>query len=603
MNVLRRRDLAFFLYDWLDVEALTRRERYAAHSRETFDAVLDTCERIATELFATHARTSDEREPHWDGEKVVLPAEVGLALDAFAKAGLYTAGHDADHGGMQLPMCVEKAGFAYFLAANTATAAYPLLTLGASNLLVAYGSREQIDTYAKPMLEGRYFGTMCLSEEHAGSSVGDITTRAEPVPERPGEYRLFGNKMWISGGDHELSENIVHLVLAKVPGGPKGTKGISLFVVPKWLVSPDGARGERNDVSLAGLNHKMGYRGTVNTLLAFGDGKHTPGGAPGAVGYLLGELHGGMRCMFHMMNEARIMVGLGASALGATAYLHALAYARSRPQGRRLGERDASTPQVPIVEHADVRRMLLAQKAYAEGGLALGLYCAKLVDDTRSAETKEARDEAALLLEILTPIAKSWPSQHALEGTSLAIQVHGGYGYTRDYPVERMYRDNRLNPIHEGTHGIQAQDLLGRKAAMQGGRALFVLASRMQATITRAAETKDERARFGAELGAAVARTSEVTATLFGAGDPARTLANATAYLEAVGHVVVAWMWLELALATGDGEGVGERADFLRGKRAACRFFFVHELPRTRPLFDLLASLDTTTLDMQDAYF
>src|SRR5215210_3541524 len=292
--------------------------------------------------------------------------------------------------------------------------------------------------------------------------------------------------MWISGGDHELTENIVHLVLAKIPGGPPGVKGISLFVVPKHVVET----GERNDVVLAGLNHKMGYRGTTNTLLNFGEGVHAPGGKPGAVGFLVGEQHRGLAYMFTMMNEARIGVGSGAMALGYTGYLQSLDYARTRPQGRPIASKDPTQPQVPIVEHSDVKRMLLAQKSYVEGALALLLYCARLVDDERTLETEADRARAHLLLEVLTPIAKSWPSQWCLEANSLAIQIHGGYGYAREYEVEQHYRDNRLNPIHEGTHGIQALDLLGRKVTMDGGAGLALLAESVTATTARAAGTQ-----------------------------------------------------------------------------------------------------------------
>lgn len=602
-NILSRRDLSFLLFEWLDVESLLARPRYAGHSRESFDAMLASCERIATDLFAPHAKASDENEPRWDGERVHLLPEIATALRAFGEAGLVAAGHDEAIGGMQLPLVVEKACFAWFLAANVGTASYPLLTIGASNLLAHHGTPEQIETWCKPMLEGRFFGTMCLSEEHAGSSLGDLTTRAEL--QHDGTYRLFGNKMWISGGEHELSENIVHLVLAKIPGGPAGTKGISLFVVPRFLLNADGSRGERNDVSLLGLNHKMGYRGTVNTLLAFGDGKHTPGGAPGAVGTLVGEPHRGLACMFHMMNEARITVGLGAASLGMTAYLHALAYARSRPQGRAPTARDPSSAQIPIIEHADVKRMLLAQKAYAEGAIALNLTCARLVDEERSAQSESARADASMLLEILTPIAKSWPSEWCLEGTSLAIQVHGGYGYTRDYPVERMYRDNRLNPIHEGTHGIQALDLLGRKVTMKGGVALLLLSARIQDTIAKAAQIPTQ-AEHAAALGAVLSDLGSVTAALFQDGDIPRALANATPFLQALGHTVLAWTWLDLATCATNQLAASPTqadADFYKGKLAAARFFFAHELPKTSAWLHVLRTRDTTTLDMQDAWF
>ena len=601
-SILRRRDLSFLLFEWLDVEALLARPRYGGHSRESFDTMLNTCERIATELFATHAKASDEHEPRWNGERVELIPEIQVALRAFGEAGLVAAGHDSDIGGMQLPMVVEKACFAWFLAANVATASYPLLTIGASNLLARHGSPEQVRAFVQPMLEGRFFGTMCLSEEHAGSSLGDLTTRAEPQPD--GTYRLFGNKMWISGGEHDLAENIVHLVLARILGGPAGTKGISLFAVPKFLVGADGAIGERNDVSLVGLNHKMGYRGTVNTLLAFGDGKHQPGGAPGAIGTIVGEPHRGLACMFHMMNEARITVGLGAASLGMTAFLHSLAYARSRPQGRSLRNRKPDSPQIPIIEHADVKRMLLAQKSYAEGAIALELTCARLVDEERTAESTQARTEASMLLEILTPIAKSWPSEWCLEGTSLAIQVHGGYGYTRDYAVERMYRDNRLNPIHEGTHGIQALDLLGRKVTMNGGAALILLSERIQQSITKAQHLPG-LSDDASSLGKALSNIGAVTSGLFQDGDIARALANATLFLQALGHIVLAWTWLDLAVCARQKlEGAQtEDADFYQGKLAAARYFYIYELPKVGPWLEVLAKRDTTTLEMKDAWF
>src|SRR3954468_24133301 len=559
-QLLSRRDLEFLLYEWLDVELLTKRQRFADHSRETFDAVLDLSEQIATRHFATHNKKADAQEPTFDGERVTMIPEVAEALKVFAEAGLTGSAFDYELGGMQLPGVVAGACFAWFQAANVGSSSYPFLSIGNANLIVAHGTPEQVDTYVKPMIEGRFYGTMCLSEPQAGSSLADITTRAEPQPD--GSYRLFGNKMWISAGEHELGENIVHLVLAKVPGGPAGVKGISLFVVPKHVVET----GERNDVVLAGLNHKMGYRGTTNTLLNFGEGVHTPGGRAGAVGFLVGEQHRGLTYMFHMMNEARIGVGMGAAVLGYTGYLHALEYAHTRTQGRPAGAKDAAAAPVRIIEHPDVRRMLLAAKSYAEGGLALGLYCAKLVDEEQTAESGDDRARAHLLLDTLTPIAKAWPSKWGPVADDLAIQVHGGYGYTRDYPVEQFYRDNRLNPIHEGTNGIQALDLLGRKVVLQGGAGLQLLGETIAATTARAAGT--EWADFAADLDAAVSRLSSVTAALWDAGDPDVTLANASVYLEAAGHVVVAWLWLDQVLAIGNESG-----DFADGKRAAARWF------------------------------
>jgi alkylation response protein AidB-like acyl-CoA dehydrogenase len=601
-KIMSRRDLEFVLYEWLQSENLTKRARYADHSRETFNAAMDTCEQIATDLFAPHNKKNDQEEPHFDGEKVHIIPEVRTALKAFCEAGLMAAGQNFDVGGMQLPCVIEKAGLAYFKGANVGTSAYPFLTIGNANTLMKCGTPQQIDTFVKPMIEGRFFGTMCLSEPQAGSSLSDIVTRAEPQAD--GSYRLRGNKMWISAGEHELSENIVHLVLAKIPDGDgkliPGVKGISLFIVPKKLVNADGSLGERNDVVLAGLNHKMGYRGTTNCLLNFGEGKFKPQGKPGAIGYLVGEPHKGLANMFHMMNEARIGVGLGAVMLGYTGYLHSLEYARERPQGRHPMAKDPAQPQVAIIEHTDVKRMLLAQKAYVEGGLGLTLYCARLVDEERTAESDEGRKQATLLLDILTPIAKSWPSQWCLEANSLAIQIHGGYGYTREYNVEQFYRDNRLNPIHEGTHGIQGLDLLGRKVTMQNGAAFKALGTEVQKTIAQALAAP-ELAGYAKALGPVLQRIEKVTQVLYGAGDMNKTLANASAYLEAFGHAVVAWVWLQQALlAVGK---TGHDADFYRGKLQACAYFFKWELPKVQAQLDLLESIDTTTLDMQDSWF
>jgi alkylation response protein AidB-like acyl-CoA dehydrogenase len=595
-NLLSRRDLDFLLFEWLRVDELTKRERFSEHSRETFSGVLDLCEQVATRYFAPHNKKGDANEPTFDGKTVTLIPEVKEAWDAFARADLISMSMDQALGGAQLPATVAAAGMAYFSAANVSTSGYFLLTSANANLLAQYGSAEQIEAFVKPMLAGRFSGTMCLSETQAGSSLADIVTRAEPHD--GGSYRIFGSKMWISGGDHELTENIVHLVLAKIPGGPPGTKGISLFIVPKFLVDADGAIGERNDVVLAGLNHKMGYRGITNTVLNFGEGTFRPGGEPGAVGYLVGEPHRGISYMFHMMNEARLGVGMGAVALGYTGYLKSLQYARERPQGRPVTAKDPSSPQVPIVQHPDVKRMLLAQKSYVEGAMALGLYCARLVDISHSAESDDERDSATLLLDILTPVVKSWPSQWCLEANNLAIQVHGGYGYTREYDVEQHYRDNRLNPIHEGTHGIQSMDLLGRKVVQRDGASLQALGAAIGQTVAEATAAGDELARLASALDGAWQRTVSVTASMFGSGDVDAAMANSAVYMEAFGHIVIAWVWLEQLLAAR-----GQPGDFYDGKRQAGRFFFRYELPKTAPQLDLLASLDRTTLQMRDGWF
>jgi len=453
---------------------------------------------------------------------------------------------------------------------------------------------------------------MCLSEPQAGSSLSDVATRAVPDGEGFGSdplgprYRLFGNKMWISAGEHELTENIVHLVLAKIPGPDgrlvPGTRGISLFIVPKKLVDAQGRlTGERNDVALAGLNHKLGWRGTTNTLLNFGEGKFPVRGQAGAVGYLVGRPGEGLRCMFHMMNEARIGIGMAATCLGLAGYYASLEYARNRPQGRPIGPagKDPSQPQVRIIEHPDVKRMLLAQKSYGEGALALMLHCARLVDEQHTG-TPEAADEARLLLEVLTPIAKSWPSEFCLEANSLAIQVHGGYGYTRDFPVEQYWRDQRLNMIHEGTHGIQATDLLGRKVVMEGGRGLQLLAGRIHRTIEQALQRAD-LAQHANDLARALQQVGAATKAAWATGDPAAALANAVPYMQAFGHVVVAWMWLDVLL-TVPAESAARTAAHV-GRVHAGRFFFHYELPKVPAWLKVVETRDPTCAQMPEEAF
>ncbi|MFT5035294.1 MAG: alkylation response protein AidB-like acyl-CoA dehydrogenase [Litorivivens sp.] len=609
-----RPTLDFLLYDWLDAEALTQREHFSDHSRETFGAVFDTCERIAREKYAPFNRLVDTQEPHFDGEKVVLPQATHEAHKAYAASGMLSAAQDYAEGGMQLPYTVDAAANAFFAMASVSIGS-SMLTKGNANLLLVHGSEVQKEVFARNELSGRFSGTMCLSEPQAGSSLSDITTRALPDgsdfeadPLGP-RYRLKGNKMWISAGEHELTENIIHLVLAKIPGPDgkliAGTRGISLFIVPKKMVATDGElTGVRNDVALAGLNHKLGWRGTTNTLLNFGEGKYPVDGQAGAVGYLVGQPHQGLRCMFHMMNEARIGVGLAATMLGLAGYYASLEYAKNRPQGRPGGGvgpgKDAAQPQIRIIEHADVKRMLLAQKAYGEGALALALYCARLVDEQHTAEA-QAADDARLLLEVLTPIAKSWPSEWCLEANSLAIQVHGGYGYTRDFPVEQYWRDNRLNMIHEGTHGIQASDLLGRKVLLEGGKGLQLLVARIQATQARASAVP-ELADHAQALGQALQLLQTSTEAAWATGKPLDALANAVPYMQGFGHTVLAWIWLDVALAALRTDGEKVRPATV-GKLGAARYFFHYELPKIDAWLQVVSSRDLTCAELPEQAF
>jgi butyryl-CoA dehydrogenase len=614
-----RSTLDFLLYQWLDAPALSQRPRFADHSRETFDAVLDTCERIAREKYAPFNRTVDIEEPRFDGEKVILPQATYDAQNAYAASGMLSAAQDYEVGGMQLPYTVEAAANSFFAMASVSIGS-GLLTAGNANLLMVHGTPLQRKVFAINEFAGRFSGTMCLSEPQAGSSLSDIVTRAVPDgedfesdPLGP-RYRLRGNKMWISAGEHELTENIIHLVLAKIPGPDgklvPGTRGISLFIVPKKLVDIQGQlTGVRNDVALAGLNHKCGWRGTTNTLLNFGEGKYPvrssgglDGAGAGAIGYLVGQPGKGLLCMFHMMNTARIGIGMAATMLGMAGYHASLDYARNRPQGRPMGSggKDASQPQIRIIEHADVKRMLLAQKAYCEGALALALYCARLVDEQHTG-APEAADEARLLLEVLTPIAKSWPSEWCLEANSLAIQIHGGYGYTRDFPVEQYWRDNRLNMIHEGTHGIQAMDLLGRKVRMEEGRGLTLLIGRIESTMARA-RMHPELAEHVKALDQALRQVVAATEAAWVTGEPTHALANAVPYMQAFGHTVLAWIWLDVALAGLSADGA-ESGQARRGRLLAAQFFYRYELPKIGAWLKVVEARDMTCAEFPEEAF
>jgi alkylation response protein AidB-like acyl-CoA dehydrogenase len=607
-----RNTLDFLLYEWLAADALMSRSRFADHSRETFDAVLDTCERIAREKYAPFNRIADREEPRTevdsdDALKVVLPQATHDARAAYAESGMLCAAQDEDMGGMQLPYLVEAAANSFFGIASISIS-WNLLTVGNANAILASGTPMQKQVFAANEFNGRWAGTMCLSEPQAGSSLSDIATRAEleDADDALGpRYRLRGNKMWISGGEHDVTENIVHLVLAKIPDENgkliAGTRGISLFIVPKKMVDTQGQlTGQRNDVTLAGLNHKLGWAGTPNTLLNFGEGKFKPDGKAGAVGYLVGKPGEGLKGMFHMMNEARIAIGMAATSLGLAGYYASLDYAKQRPQGRPItgAGKDPNQPQVRLIEHADIKRMLLAQKSICEGALALQLYCAKLVDDKATGDEKTSQ-EAALLLEMLTPISKSWPSENCLEANSLAIQIHGGYGYTRDFPVEQYWRDQRLNMIHEGTHAIQAMDLLGRKVVMDGGKGLQLLAGKLSDTIERAMPNPD-LASEAKQLAAALKKIGQATQAAWASGQPQEALANAVPYMQAFGHVVLAWTWLDVACAK---QNATNSVASCAGIMPAMQYFYRYELPKIDAWLAVVSSRDMTCAQVPEDVF
>ncbi|OED48989.1 acyl-CoA dehydrogenase [Rhodobacteraceae bacterium (ex Bugula neritina AB1)] len=586
-SILDRKTIDFILFDMLSVEQQCGAGRYQDHDRQSLDAVLDLAQKLSEDELWPHAALSDTREPQLvEGQARILP-EAKDALAKLREAGFFAAHADYELGGMQLPVSVNHACNGMMKGANVSTHAYMSLTRAAGNLLKAHGTDWQKWVYMEPMLEGRFFGTMCLSEPDAGSSLADIRTRAKNMGD--GTYHLTGSKMWISGGDQDVSENIVHLVLARLPDAPPGVRGISLFAVPKYLVNEDGSLGARNGVVTAGLNHKMGYRGTTNCLLSLGDP------AP-AIGTLVGKENHGLATMFHMMNEARIGVGIGAAMLGSVGYRYSLNYAQERRQGRTLSNRDPLSKPVLLIEHADVRRMLLRQKALSEGAIALCLYAGDLVDRSILTDDPAEKERLAALLDLLTPVVKSWPSEFGLDANREAIQILGGYGYTREFPVERLYRDNRLNMIHEGTNGIQALDLLGRKIIGNGMKSLDIFRQEVATTLAEARDQdalKPHCARLEQML-SDLTKTAESVAETMQSASKDQALAHASAYLNAFGHFVVAWLWVRMA-STAALQPASRDEAFLTGKKTACAFFLQHELPQAQAWLEI-AGADTSLL-------
>jgi alkylation response protein AidB-like acyl-CoA dehydrogenase len=510
--------------------------RFTHLDAQSVAAAFELADAIGQRQLLPHARTLDANPPRLVEGRVQQPQALRDALQALAQAGFFAPRAAQARGGIALP-ALEAAACAAILASFDASVyGYCMLTQGAANLLQSFGNSSQQQRYLAALEAGTCFGTMCLSEPHAGSSVGDIKTSAQRLPD--GRYRLRGSKMWISGCEHELSENIIHMVLARIEGAPAGTKGLSLFVVPRFHVDAKGTsdRSLTNGVTLVALNHKMGYRATVNGALNFGID------AP-CVGELLGPENAGMACMFQMMNEARIAVGVGAAAIGWRGYQIARDYAAQRLQGRPIEQPDQRAAPVAIHQHADVRRMLLGARARTEAALALCLYGAALVD-------AEDDPEAHALLSLLTPMIKSWPSSVGLQANDAAIQVLGGAGYTEDWLCEKLYRDNRLNPIHEGTHGIQGLDLLLRKILGDGGAALCILHARVQTTMAQSDLQAGMRATCQACAAAIAALLDKVPLwTQQMRQDPQAVSAFASGLLDGLGSVVASWLCVDLALA------------------------------------------------------
>jgi butyryl-CoA dehydrogenase len=597
VKFVSERNIKFLLYEVFDVESLTQYEYYSEHNRKMFDMVLKAAVKLGKDLLFPIFEEMDRNQPELVNGEVKVHPSVKTIMQEFGEGGWISSRVPFDRDGEQLPSMVADVCEFIFAAANYSANAYPGLTFGASHLIESFGSKELYDTYVPSMRAGDWQGTMALTEPEAGSSLSDITTMAEPTDE--GYYRIKGQKIFISAGDHDGVDNVVHLMLAKIEGAPAGVKGISLFVVPKKRIDDNGNLAP-NDVIASGVYHKLGYRGCPIVQLSMGDKNDCHG-------WLVGEPHNGLKYMFQMMNEARIGVGMGATAMATAAYYASLDYSRSRLQGRKMGQKDPNLPPVPIIEHADVKRMLLFQRAVIEGALSLIMQCSKYVD-FQMVLSGEDKEKYHLLLEILTPIAKSYPSEMGILSISQGLQCLGGSGYCDDYPLEQYYRDCRIHPIHEGTTGIQGMDLLGRKVIMKNGQAFLLFINEIEETIGSAQQYGELRG-FANDLNTTLTDLQDVTQHLITIAQqqgPEAFLADATLYLDFFSIVTIAWQWLLQGVAAQKALNNGaKKADqnFYRGKLFALRYFFAYELPKTLGLARRLLDEDRLTVEMRDEYF
>lgn len=592
------RNLKFLLYEMFDAESLLQYPRYADHSREVFDMVLDTAMKMGKDLFKPVLHEMDRDQPEYVNGEVRVHPRVRTIMRECGAGGWIGATFNCEDGGQQLPeMIGMMVPTAIFAAANYSGSIYHGLTTGAAGLIASYGTQEMKDLYLPKMMAGEWQGTMALTEPQAGSSLTDITLTGEPTDQ--GYYKMKGQKIFISAGEHDGADNIIHLAIGRIKGAPAGVKGISLFIIPKMRIEAGGGLAH-NDVNCAGIYHKLGYRGGPITQLAFGENDDCRG-------WLVGEPNKGLGYMFQMMNGARIDVGLGAACISSAAYYASLEYAKERPQGRKLSSKDPSAPQVPIIEHADIKRMLLFQKAIVEGSLSLLMQCCRYHDMEKVSEGED-HENYNLLLELLTPVAKTYPSEMGILSCSAGVQILGGYGYCDEFPLEQFYRDVRIHPIHEGTTGIQGQDLLGRKMMMKKGKAAQLYLAEVRKAI-QTAQADAELKPFASDLEAALAKLEKVTAHLFGIAakeGPEMFLADATLYLEFFGIIAIAWQWLlqaDTAKKALAGNAGANDVNFYNGKLVTCRYFFGYELPKIEGLAARLLSGDGLTVTMKNEYF
>ena len=587
-----KRDLHFQLFENQNCLELLQYPYFSDHSKETFALVLDAAAQIAEKSLFPIFKEMDRQEPQLENGVVKVHPQMRDIIRQFGADGWINAIFPYEEGGQQLPWTLHLSAGFILQAANYSASVFPFLTTGAANLIRTFGSAALRDAYTPKMYTGEWQGTMALTEPDAGSSLSDLTTLAIPTS-KEGVYSIKGQKIYISAGDHDACDNVIHLMLARIEGAAVGTKGISLFVVPKIRLD-----GTPNDVLTQGIYHKIGYKGAPIVHLMIGS-------ESACEGYLVGEAHQGLKYMFQMMNEARLGIGMNATAIAAAAYQTSLAYAKVRPQGRNISDKEPNRPQVPIIQHADVKRMLLFQKSITEGSLALLIFCGLLGDKLSQESEPQKKAEMEALLDLLIPIAKSYPSEMGVQSTSMAIQVLGGAGYTTDFPVEQYYREARIHPIHEGTTGIHGLDLLGRKLLLHEGLGWKMLQKEIQSTL--------QDAKSLPELNE-ITQTFEKYALEFATGTaqllfkrnqgPEYYLADATLFLEGAGLLCMGWMWLKQAITAQKALDMGSKEqDFHLGKIETARYTVAYELVKLKGLMERFASTNYPTLTMKTDWF
>ncbi len=582
--------MKFLLYNVHDLQSLLDLPKHNEFDKDSIDMFLDASYDIGEQYLYPYYQDFDNHPAKYEDGGIKVHPKLGEIFKAIVESGWVGATFDYDYGGMNMPHIVAAAIGHVYNAANNHVSGYLALTVGAANLITSFGSQEQVDQYVPNMLSAKWMGTMCLTEPEAGSSLGNLRTTASPNED--GSYSIKGQKIFISGGDHQFADNFVHMVLARIDGAPQGTKGISLFIVPKFRIKEDGGL-EPNDVLTAGDYQKMGQRGYCTAHLMFGENDNCKG-------WLVGEPNKGLKYMFQMMNQARLEVGLTAASISLSAYYHSLEYAKERVQGKRLSQRGERVfEQTEIINHPDVRRMLLMQKATSVGALSLIFEAFRQYDLVENSEGDEKNDNF-LLLDLLTPLAKAYPTEAGIISTSNGIQVLGGYGYTIDFPQQQFMRDIRITSIYEGTTTIQALDLLGRKVTAQNGKALLLLMEKINQTLAKAREY-DILKEYADDLEKGVQKIQKILEILLPFAfqkQYERYLKDATMFLEMMSLVVVSWQWLKIGIKSLEENDFNE--DLNQGNILAMKYYFEYELPKIEGLFEIIRKEDDITLKKGD---